>query len=76
MREALLVENDTVLGFYSKTGILFFLYNRGSNTTITLNASRGFDPPVEAGYYAKLFLAPPLVSTLLSSAALAWSRRR
>ena len=76
LREALLVENDSVLGFYSRTGVLFSLYNRESNTTITLNASRGFNPPVEASYYAKLFLAPPLVSTLLSSAALAWSRRR
>ncbi len=76
LRDAMLLENSTTIGFYSKNGILFFLYKRQPNTTIVLNASHGFNPPIEKNYYLKLFLAPPVISAILSIGALAWSRRR
>jgi len=76
LRDARLLENSTTVGFYSRNGILFFLYERQHNTTIVLNASHGFNPPIENNYYLKLFLLPPIISAALSIGVLAWSRRR
>ena len=68
LREALIYEGQGSEAIYSSSGILFRLFARSGDKVVlyVLDASLGYEPPLESGYYAKLFAAPLTVSILVS----------
>ncbi len=68
LRKALIYEGPGSEAIYSSSGTLFRLFVRSGNRVVmyVLDASLGYEPPLESKYYAKLFAAPPAVSILVS----------
>ncbi len=68
LREALIYEGSGSEAIYSSSGALFRLFVRSGDRVVmyVLDASLGYEPPLESGYYAKLFAAPLAVSVLVS----------
>ena len=66
LRRARIHDIEEGEAIYGYCGYLFRLYRRveGGAWLYMLNASLGHEPPIEPGYYAKLLLAPPLLSII------------
>lgn len=68
LRKALIYEGPGSEAIYSSSGTLFRLFVRSGGRVIMyiLDASLGYEPPLETGYYSKLFIAPLVASALVS----------